>query len=402
MKARLLFVLAFAVATWMALSTFLQSEYGRVGDVLGGWGLDEPPPPPLDGPSPLDDPPPPMSVGMGGRDGRDSNNNANNSNNNGKNFTDVQQRQIRSYLAGTALMVNVHITHHGGTAFCAVVGRATAAAPDFACAEDRTNTTGRGKYRYRGRVVYSTVDPWRSEKETSQRIQEIRLRHGYSMVAWEYDRQPRRSPLAATHWEHPDLVSVVVMRHPVDRLLAGDADVDRRWYPGMKATTSGGVVGRKGRGGTTNGGTSAADADANATALRQRENWWHYARRRDVRNTNNFALGILSQPGCCNGSMTDPSYLEQARALVGRFTFVLDIECLDDGMDELGRILNLTLNWGKGGRSSRRGRTDQIRSIRPSYRERIGHDDVYEYLVHENRLDIELYEWSKTISLVRC
>jgi hypothetical protein len=35
-------------------------------------------------------------------------------------------------------------------------------------------------------------------------------------------------------------------------------------------------------------------------------------------------------------------------------------------------------------------------------RDRIKNDEVYEYLVKRNKMDIAMYEWSKGISLVRC
>ena len=35
-------------------------------------------------------------------------------------------------------------------------------------------------------------------------------------------------------------------------------------------------------------------------------------------------------------------------------------------------------------------------------RERIGYDNVYEYLVQKNYWDIKLYEYSQTINVVRC
>jgi hypothetical protein len=37
-----------------------------------------------------------------------------------------------------------------------------------------------------------------------------------------------------------------------------------------------------------------------------------------------------------------------------------------------------------------------------SYRERIGYDDVYQFLMKRNKLDVELYQWAKQISLVIC
>jgi len=40
--------------------------------------------------------------------------------------------------------------------------------------------------------------------------------------------------------------------------------------------------------------------------------------------------------------------------------------------------------------------------VHQSAKERIPYPEVYEYLLEKNRLDIELYEWSKTLALVNC
>ena len=64
---------------------------------------------------------------------------------------------------------------------------------------------------------------------------------------------------------------------------------------------------------------------------------------------------------------------EDAKAMLNRFTIVLDIACLDDGMNALAELLGLEI-------------PDEhpFYHPRPSNRERIGHDDVYEYLLEKN------------------
>ena len=97
--------------------------------------------------------------------------------------------------------------------------------------------------------------------------------------------------------------------------------------------------------------------------------------------------------GCCNGAQTNETYLENAKALVERFSIVLDVACLSEGIRALGGLLNISL--------AQQNRLSKAHEQVPS-RDRIGHDDVYEYLLDKNRLDIELYEWSKSRALINC
>ena len=156
------------------------------------------------------------------------------------------------------------------------------------------------------------------------------------------------------------MVSVFVAREPIGRILAGDAWVNK-YYPGLKR----------------NGSSTE-------------EMWWKFANADKI--TDNYALRILAGNGCCSGNNTSREHLETAKDVVKRFTFVLDIECLNEGMVALADILDLPIN-----------RTAMKPAVRHgSSRDRIPHEKVYEHLVQKNRLDIELYEWSKTLSLVNC
>eukprot|EP00978_Attheya_sp_CCMP212_P026817 scaffold88901_cov66-Attheya_sp.AAC.2 len=40
------------------------------------------------------------------------------------NVTETAKLQIENYRRATGLMLNVHITHHGGTTFCGAIGHA--------------------------------------------------------------------------------------------------------------------------------------------------------------------------------------------------------------------------------------------------------------------------------------
>ena len=171
--------------------------------------------------------------------------------------------------------------------------------------------------------------------------------------------------MAATDWESPHLVSVIVMREPISRALARDARVNKK-YPNI--------------------------LQGNGTA--SVEEWWRFAR--DDTYTDNFALCILSGYKCCQGADTDSIHLEHAMALVRRFTFVLDIECLDAGMLKLAEVLGIGI-----GALDKRSKSENRRH-KQSPRERIGYSEVYKYLIKKNQLDIELYEWSKRLALVNC
>lgn len=163
------------------------------------------------------------------------------------------------------------------------------------------------------------------------------------------------------------MISVIVMRDPISRLLAGDGTVNRK-YPNV------------------------------AKGVGTEEEYWSFAKDRVI--TNNYALRILSDCDVrdCRGAHTSPVYLEKAKALVRRFTFVLDIECLGEGLDALANVLGFTLNKND----------EEIRDLmrnsyeHPNNRDRIPYPEVYEYLLKRNALDIELHEWSKSLALVNC
>ena len=110
-------------------------------------------------------------------------------------------------------------------------------------------------------------------------------------------------------------------------------------------------------------------------------------------------MRILAGEGCCQGNETSRVHLEAAKALIRRFSLVLDIACLDQGMMVLADLLNISLHQKK---SKSKEKLTEILSTRKTPRERVGHDDVYDFMVDRNRLNIELYEWSKSLALVNC
>jgi hypothetical protein len=105
---------------------------------------------------------------------------------------------------------------------------------------------------------------------------------------------------------------VIVMREPISRLLAGDGGVNSKYPAGMR---------------------SGANGTENENIM-----WWQYATK-DAR-TNNSALSTLANE-CCQHNHTDPKHLEEAKQLLSRFTLVLDIRCLDEGMEAIANILGI-------------------------------------------------------------
>jgi len=126
------------------------------------------------------------------------------------NRTAIAARQVQSYRRGTGLVVSVHITHHGGTALCHAIGRATGGttgkgAPSFACMNVRTRDKAFRDSRY------PRHRPWRRD-ETASNI--ALARRYFHFVSWEFGLSRKKFRLDETDWEDPNLVSVVVMRDP--------------------------------------------------------------------------------------------------------------------------------------------------------------------------------------------
>jgi hypothetical protein len=236
-------------------------------------------------------------------------------------------------------MLHSHITHHaGGTSLCNWV-KSNGPTPLFAC-----------KYGDNWPSNLTTAKdrtPW-TYQETNEYIP--LLRKHFHLVSWEYTiTDPLRS-FQGTNWLNPNLVSVIVMRHPLDRLLSG------REAP--------------------KGNVSEID-------------WWNHA---NGYHTNNYALRTLtSKESCVKGEKTGEDCVWLAKRLIRQFTIVIDQACFDESMEALSKKLKLGYEKDRTGAHSH-----------PPAKERIGYDDVYDFLVRRNRRDIELYEWSKSRSIVDC
>ena len=127
-------------------------------------------------------------------------------------------------------MVNIHITHHAGTVFCHKM-RMVGPTPEFACLGGNNWPSNETAYR--------PNQPWTFNDTT---VMVPLMRSHFHMISWEFSKW--RANLYTTNWEYPDLLSVIVMRDPIDRLLALEANARRNmatWMiPQMKRNTIGG------------------------------------------------------------------------------------------------------------------------------------------------------------------
>jgi hypothetical protein len=331
----------------------------------------------------------------------------------------IKQQQIENYRSGSALLLNLHPTHHGGTSFCGIIGRTGGPvasneypkiAPSFACWQDSDHkvSSNSSVYPFHTKRLFLASTPVKHD-ETGTYIKTI-LPH-FHMTSWEYDGvDEMQRNVSETSWEHPDLVSVVITREPLSRLLAGGQKI-KRLYPGYNMGTL------------------------------SHAGWWDYASNPKVYQTDNFFFRIiegtkrkmsakvniskmretvkisnnewiytednLPSLESLRGSFDlDESHYNKAVEILNRFTVVLDIACLDDGFVALGSLLGLNTTSVDLRRQRSNAKRERKAIRKPNKKmttqERIGYDDVYDYLVEKLQWDTKLYEYSKTISLVNC
>jgi hypothetical protein len=261
----------------------------------------------------------------------------------------LAQVQAANYRNHTGIVLNLHITHHGGTTFCGAFSGspdAVGSVPSYSCwkvkSEDNVTTE------------YPHFNPW-SHTMTARNVAIVR--QYFHMISWEY-KKPPNPPIFWTNWEDENIFSVIIMRDPMSRMVAGDGYLSK-YYDGV------------------------TDGTANYSVL-------HKFAYSDY--TDNFALRVLTGNGCCSGNHTDRKHLEAAKDLIRRFSVVIDIKCLTETLELLAtNEWNITLR-----RSIKKVRT------KPPPREAIWDNEIYEYLREKNKLDVELYEWSKSLSYLDC
>ena len=306
-----------------------------------------------------------------------------------------KQFQTQNFANGTGLLLNIHITHHAGTSFCTVFHKL--GSPPFAC---MGLGSGKEKYSSQSRMLSSQdVERWHDKigfqrqrrpwlhNETSQNIETARNEpYNFRVMSWELGRRPKTNGLDVTNWEDPNLVSVIVMRDPMSRLMSRPCQtLCKRFRRASSSTTPPKSPARECEGFT-------------------REEWWWYA---NSRYTDNYALQKLTaHPDQVNGNQTTRRALESAQALVRRFTYVLDIACLDDSLEALAKKLDVNVSEELTAmartRRLRKERRSAIGGHNKSKLKTILFPDIVEYVRARNARDIELYQWSKQLSLVKC
>jgi competence protein ComGC len=277
----------------------------------------------------------------------------------------IKQTQIQNYIEGTGLMLSLHVTHHGGTYFCSQMKR-VGKTPSFACMNGgrdvKTNSwpvddpiIGDMEWRIK------TSMPW--EFNETDLVVEV-FRKYFHMISWEFDVMWGR--LASTNWHHPKLLSVVIMRHPLERFLAG---------------------GKCGKFRKSIEKDLAEDPSLNHL-------YWQYA---NDWCADNFALRVFTgSPGCCKGAETKFAYLEQAKQQIDQFTILIDQTCETESIVAMSELLHLNLTVPAASRSQRPVKTH------PPVRDRLRNDTLYHYLQEKFKLDMELYEYAKSKSILDC
>ena len=388
----------------------------------------------------------------------------------------IKEIQKQNFRNGNGLLLNIHLTHHGGTSFCKYF-RQFLSSPEFACMGIKTNN-GKNKKKKQSQqdhnnskfpnhpmnrvtpkiktrtttvpslpsqnnhnettsTLASTLSRIHRERPWSfdgtDAIVQLLLQHRYRLFAQEYGfRKPYTPPLDGTNWEHEQLVSVLVMRHPQSRLLATDHFVCASygcnpWNRTRAQWWSYATLDRPKHSNTDNfmlHKFSSVQKQQHPDVVKKNTTTTTAASSHNDNNNNNdtgsgldpMTLETLTQTGmpCCKGENTSRIHLESAKALIRRFTYVLDIECLDQGMQalaqELGLLLddtnidNVTPSSSSNLTTIQQQRLPNPKQQKRRYdpRELLPHNDIYEYLLRRNRLDIELYTWSKQLSLVNC
>jgi hypothetical protein len=139
---------------------------------------------------------------------------------------DIKQRQIASYINNTGIILNVHITHHAGTSICNQM-RQLGNTPDFACMErgrnddtywpqdaiNKNQLFKKGQRNVGSRISYNDTGDWVSFWQQYFHYVSMEFGELHAFGSWgDYLHQ--------TNWEYEGLVSMIVMRDPLERFLS--------------------------------------------------------------------------------------------------------------------------------------------------------------------------------------
>lgn len=139
---------------------------------------------------------------------------------------DIKQRQIASYINNTGIILNVHITHHAGTSICNQM-RQLGNTPDFACMErgrnddtywpqdaiNKNQLFKKGQHNVGSRISYNDTGDWVNFWQQYFHYVSMEFGELRTFGSWgDYLHQ--------TNWEYEGLVSMIVMRDPLERFLS--------------------------------------------------------------------------------------------------------------------------------------------------------------------------------------
>lgn len=267
------------------------------------------------------------------------------------NLKDIQEANFRN---GDAVIANFHITHHAGTYMCFWMREQGIITPSFACMSG-------GATPFNLNATTIMAKGFRGQSFELTNIQK---------VLWD-----------EIDLENPRMVSILVIRNTFDRMLAGDAVMNRLY---------GSVNQRRLRRLRLRRLNFQREPPRNATQ------WADFATHA---NTDNYQMSIMAGRKVNKGTAPTPfataSDLAAAKKNTERFTFVIDQACLSESVALLKKRLGLNS-------SPKQKMKLQPTKVHTLALDRIGNATVYDNLIARNRLDIEYYQWAKSISLKQC
>ncbi|GKY95989.1 hypothetical protein MPSEU_000559400 [Mayamaea pseudoterrestris] len=302
--------------------------------------------------------------------------------------------KVLQYRKKTALIVNLHLgIMHSSTEYkddviyqnivndedyvCKVIGHAyllDQQAPRFHCRID----IHQDKLRIKPGPYFPFTAPW-SFDDTADNIQAVRkfwhmidwysndvdvIKETLDSVATTDDAgRAQQHFLADTNWKDPNLISILVMVDPMERLLTDAWAFFERTYP--------------------------VDNVLEITLDRSfgSKPWWSFIEE----NPTNNVVEQLGQRHKDTKRVRPAVLTSHAQELMKEFTFVLDSACLEQGITKVADILNIPIDEPLPERTNT---TWTPSTSMPA--------DVYQRLTQLSKLNIDLYKWSKTISLVQC
>lgn len=302
-------------------------------------------------------------------------------------LTDVETK-LQRVAHGKAIMMSVHVTHHAGTLLCDRI-RQHVGAPEFVCMALRKLP--------RELASETTLD------RASHTVQWCH-KHNVSFTSVEFGnnnaelKKGGKWDWSAVDWAQPDLVSIVVFRDPIARLLNGDGTSNRKYGSIPVLALRHPWVREKEFYYDRDHPPPAKCCKKNGEKIeplliRTPKLWDQYAHSYF---TDNFALRVFCNKPCVDScpALTEAD-LEYAKSWLRQVTVLIDQDCLVANLQALFD----NIGWVLGETSDSRG---ILRSNETALRAIVGNNTLYDELVERNKFDIALYQWAKNMSYVRC